>query len=210
MTEVAAGGRLRQRPAVQRDLPATVPAAAHGAAAKGVAEASDRHDRRRHGEAWLSAALRLGRDPGVPSRRGPSLASRWYRTIAMHVRIAIGGERGVLAVEPADAELPQGDRSLSRSRQPAGDHRARPPRLRPCRRSGGDRRASQPGPADWRRWSPRGRVSGCPARGMASNSPCARFSGSRSPCRRRRRLAGKLVSRLWRADRRSRLPSTWG
>ena len=184
--------RLRQRPPVQRDLPAALSTPAQVAAPR-------RHDREAAGDdrrgtvtlgyrppydwAAILAFLRARAIPGIESVSH----SRYARTIA------IGGDRGMLIVEPAANNCLRPP-SLSNLRRPAGDHRARPPRLRSCRRPGGDRRASRQDPS-WRRLSPHVPACAFPARGMASNSPCAPFSASRSPFggdRARRQTGGGL------------------
>ncbi len=67
-------------------------------------------------------------------------SGRYARTIAM------GDERGVLVVEPAPGNCLKATVRFPKSEEFAGDHRARSPRFRSCRRSSGNWRSSQPGP----------------------------------------------------------------
>ena len=51
----------------------------------------------------------------------------------------------------------------------------------------------------WRRWSRRGRACGCPARGTALSSRCARSAGSRSRCLRRPGCSARSCRRMARS-----------
>ena len=106
-------------------------------------------------------------------------SGRYARTIA------IGDERGVLVVEPAErnclkatVRLPNLGRCRRSSRAFAASSILPPIRWRLARISARTRY--------WRRSSPLGRACGFPVRGTDLSSRCAPFSGSRSPCRRRR------------------------
>ena len=84
----------------------------------------------------ILAFLRARAIPGIEMVS----SGRYARTIA------IGDDRGILVVEPAGKNCLTAIVRFPEPQEFAGDHRARSPRLRSCRRSGGDWRASRPGP----------------------------------------------------------------
>ncbi len=198
------GRRLRQRAALQRDLPAAVrPPARRPASPQGPAVA------RRRGhlpDPALSPALRLGRHAGLPDHARDSWASRWSRTTSIAGSspwtarrgpspwTPIGGDRLSVAVRfPRPSALP---RILARVRgvfdlsaDPVGiaevlsgdPDLARMVALRPGLRVPGLGRvraggAGHPGPADHRRSGPQ---------------------AGRRPDGRARRAAGRDVSLAW-------------
>ena len=87
--------------------------------------------------AAMLAFLRARAIPGVEAVSG----GRYVRTIAIAGEHGVG--RGASRRLRARASLSD---AFSRIGGAAGDHRARSPRVRSCRRPAGDRRASQPGP----------------------------------------------------------------
>ncbi len=70
---------------------------------RAVSEAAGRHDGLGCGQAWLSAALRLGVPSWRSFARGQSQASRWCRATDMHARSRSAANAASLVVEPARA-----------------------------------------------------------------------------------------------------------
>ena len=186
MTEVAAAagfGSMRRFNETFQQLYRRPPKALRRA---GVSDETGRHHRRGHGQAGLSAALRLGRHLGVPARpRHPRRRSRVAPT-ATPARSRSATTAACWSSNRRSENCLRGHRSRGKpaercrrsSPASAGCSIWPPTRWRSARISARTR--------CWRRWSPRARACGCPARGTGSNSRCAPSSASRSPSRRRR------------------------
>ena len=140
------GRGLRQHPAIQRDFSAAFRRPPKALRRVGVADQSV--------ATTGAVTVKLGYRPPydwdsvlsfLRARAIPGIEAVSRDALCAHHRDRRRPRRTVV-VEPADGNCLKATVRFPESQELAGDHRARSPRLRSRRRSGGNRRASQPGP----------------------------------------------------------------
>ena len=163
----------------------TSPAALRSAAGRSAPARRGRSiGRRRRGGAShpaLPAALRLGRDPGLPGDAGDPESRAGGGRPATNARSASAARSAVIRVGAGGEAPARHHHAVPEDQRSAGGDRPSAAGVRPRRRPGRDQRTSRQGPGAGPPGGPASGPQGRQAHGTASSWRSARSSASRSP-----------------------------